>query len=66
MVAYWELAAHSAYDMFSYLEYPTAHLVFPTSVFGVEIYFSVIAPFHVHFVPFHVHFVLVPFDKQNT
>ena len=31
---YWEIAAHSAYDMFS-----RYNLVFPTSVFGVGISF---------------------------
>ena len=37
MAAYWEKAAHSAYDMFSIhmYKYLIVYLVFPTSVFGV-------------------------------
>ena len=31
MATYWKIAAHSAYDMFSWYEY----LIFPTSAFGV-------------------------------
>ena len=33
MAAYWEIAAHSAYDMFSKYKYLIVDLVFPTSVF---------------------------------
>ena len=32
----WEIAAHSAYDMFSNYKYLIVNLVFPTSVFGLE------------------------------
>ena len=39
MAAFWEIAAHSAYDMFSKYKYPSVNLVFPTSVFGVGISF---------------------------
>ena len=39
VAAYWEIDAHSAYDMFSKHKYPIANLVFPTSVFGVGIPF---------------------------
>ena len=39
MAAYWEIAAHSAYDMFSGYKYLIVNLVFPTSVFGVGISF---------------------------
>ena len=39
MVACWEKAAHSAYDMFSKNKYQIVNLVFPTSVFGVGISF---------------------------
>ena len=39
MATYWEIAAHSAYDMFKLYEYLTVNLVFPTSDFIVEIFF---------------------------
>ena len=39
MVAYWEIAAHSAYNMFSVYKYLIVNLDFPTSVFGVGISF---------------------------
>ena len=34
-----KIAAHSAYDMFSWYKYLIVNLVFPTSVFGVGIFF---------------------------
>ena len=34
-----KIAAHSAYDMFSWYKCPIVSLVFPTSVFGVGIFF---------------------------
>ena len=37
MAAYWEKAAHSAYNMFSLYKYLIANLVFSASVFGVGI-----------------------------
>ena len=39
-----KIAAHSAYEMFSWYKYLIVSLVFPTSVFGVGIFF-LIAPF---------------------
>ena len=39
VVAYWEIAAHSAYDMFSKYKYLIVNLAFPTSDFGVGISF---------------------------
>ena len=41
MVAYWEIAAHSAYGMFSKYKYllVMVNLVFPTSAFVVGISF---------------------------
>ena len=36
MAAYWEIAAQSAYDMFSKFKYLIVDLVLTTSVFGVE------------------------------
>ena len=39
-----KIAAHSAYDMFSWYKYLIVNLVFPISVFGVGIFF-LIAPF---------------------
>ena len=50
MAVYWEIAAHSAYDMFS--KYLIVNLVFTTSVGGN---FFLIAPFPDHCL-------LVPFD----
>ena len=37
---YWEIAAHSAYDIFSKYKYLIVNLVFPTSVFGVGFLFD--------------------------
>ena len=37
MAAYWDIAAHSAYDMFFQYKYLLVNLVFHTSVFGVGI-----------------------------
>ena len=39
-----KLAAHAAYEMFSWYKYLIVSLVFPTSVFGVGIFF-LITPF---------------------
>ena len=39
VAAYWEIAAHSAYDMFSKYKYLIVNLVFPTSLFGVGVSF---------------------------
>ena len=39
VAAYWEIAAHSAYEMFSKYKYLIVNLVFPTSVIGVGISF---------------------------
>ena len=39
MAAYWEIAAHSAYDMFSKYKYLIVNLYFPISIFGVRISF---------------------------
>ena len=35
MAAYWEIAAHSAYDVFDKYKYLIVNLIFPTSVLGV-------------------------------
>ena len=52
MTAFWEIAAHSADDMFSKYKYLIVNLVFTTSVFGVA--FLMIAPFpdHCLLIPF--------------
>ena len=40
MATYWEIATHSAYDMFPKYKYLTVNLILsPTSVFGVGISF---------------------------
>ena len=49
MAAYWETAAHSAYDMFSLNKYLIVNLVFLTSVFGVAHF-----PDHCLDVPFQI------------
>ena len=49
MAAYWGIAAHSAYDMFSWYKYLSVILVFShPSVYGVGISFRLIAPFPDH------------------
>ena len=39
VAAHWEVAAHSAYDMFCKYKYLIVNLVFPASVFEVGISF---------------------------
>ena len=54
MAAYLEIAAYSAYDMFSKYKYLIVNLVFPTSVFGVGIFFLIAHfPDHCLLVPFY-------------
>ena len=54
MADYWGIAAHSAYDMFSWYKYLSAISVFShPSVCGVGIFLI---------VPFPDHCLLVPFD----
>ena len=36
VAAYWEIAAHSAYNIFSKYKYLIVYFVFPTSGFGVR------------------------------
>ena len=54
MVAFWEIAAHSAYDMFSYFKYPIVNLVFSHLGFWSGNFF-LIARFSDHCLlePFH-------------
>ena len=40
MTDYWEIAARSAYDMFSKYRYLIVNSIFPTSGFGVGVSFS--------------------------
>ena len=48
-----KIAVHSAYDMFSWYKYLIVNLVFPTSVFGVGIFFLIaLFPDLCPFVPF--------------
>ena len=56
MAAYWEIAAHLAYDMFSKYKYLIVNLVFPTSAFGGGNFFQI--------APFSDHCLLDPFLKQ--
>ena len=52
MIAYWEIAAYSAYDMFFKHKYHIVNLVFPISVFGVGISFRLrLFPGHCLLVP---------------
>ena len=62
MFPYWEIAAHSAYDMFSKYKKLIVNLVFPTSVFGVGIsfwlrLFLIIAYLYLFFI------VVCPFSR---
>ena len=54
VAAYWEIAAHSAYDMFSQYKYLIVNLVFVPPRFRWGRNFFLIAPFpdHCQLVPF--------------
>ena len=52
MAAYLEIAAHSAYDMFSKYKYLIVNLVFPTSVFGGNFFLIAPSPDRYLLVPF--------------
>ena len=55
MATYWEIAAHSAYLMYSWSWCLIFGLVFPVSVFGVEIFFLIASfPDRCLLVPFYV------------
>ena len=58
MAAYWEIAAHSAYDMFSQYKYLIVNLVFPSSVFWSGNFFLI--------APFSDHCLLVPFLSASS
>ena len=62
MAAYWEIAAHSAYDMFSKFKYLFVNLFLSTFGFGSENFF-LIAPFpdHCLLVPFHKRAIFGPY-----
>ena len=54
MAADWEIAAHSAYDMFSKYKNLIVNLIFPTPVFRSGIFFLIASfPDHCPLVPFH-------------
>ena len=53
MAVYWEIATHSAYDMFSKYEYLIVNLVFSHISFWSGNFFLI--------VPFPYHFLLVPY-----
>ena len=53
MAAYWQIAAHSAYDMFSKYKYLIVNLVFSPPRFWSGNFFLT--------VPFPDHYLLVPF-----
>ena len=53
-----KIAAHSAYDMFHGITYLIVILVFPTSVFGVVIFFLI--------APFPDLCLLVPFQSYHN
>ena len=56
MAAYWAIAAHSAYDMFSQYKYLIVNLVFFLPRFCWGRNFFLIAPFpdHCQLVPFYI------------
>ena len=62
MPTYWEIAANSAYDMFSQYMYLIVNSVFLTSVFGVGISFwlchflviCLLLPFEIKYEPLHL------------
>ena len=56
MAAYWEIADHPAYDMFSKYKYLIVNLVFSHVGFGIESFFLV--------APFPDHCLLVPFQSD--
>ena len=56
MAAYWEIAAHSAYDIFSVYKYLIVNLVFLTSVILGGNFFLI--------VPFPDHSLLAPFLNE--
>ena len=60
MAAHWEIAANSAYDMFSKYKYLIVNLVFPISVlWSGNIFLIVPFPDHCLFVHFHIKFGFV-------
>ena len=52
MAAYWEIAAHLTYDMFSKYKYLTVNFVFPPRFWSGDFFLI---------VPFADHCILVPF-----
>ena len=65
MAAYWAIAAHSAYDMFSQYKYLIVNLVFSCLGFVRVGFFFLIAPFpdHCQLIPFYIKISL--FDTLN-
>ena len=65
MAAYWEITAHSAYDMFSTYKYLIVYLVFTTSVLWSGNFF-LIAPFpdHCLLVPYTLA-TMIALEKQQ-
>ena len=54
MATYWEKAAHSAYDMFSWYKFLIVNLVFSHLGFGVGIFFLIaLFPDRCLLVPFY-------------
>ena len=63
MAAYWRIAAHSAYDMFSWYKYLSVMLVIPTHLSLWN--FFLIAPFSDHCLLVHF-FVIKPSLKVTS
>ena len=64
---YWEITAHSAYDIFSKYKYLIVNLVFPTSGFGVGIsfrlrFFLIIAFLYLFSIPASI----LPFNLTHS
>ena len=53
MATYWEIAAQSAYDMFSKYKYLTVNLFFPPRVLEWHFFLIVHFPDHCLLVPFY-------------
>ena len=60
MAAYWEIAAHSVYDMFSKFKYLIVYLFLPASV--LNFFLTAHFPDHCLLVPFYVS----AFRNQNN
>ena len=68
MAAYWEIAAHSAYDMFSKYKYLIVNLVFPPQFLSGNVFLIAPFPDHCLLVPFNTWYYKALFliSQQGT